>query len=118
MRAEDDGRNPGDLRNLDAVFPAEGRRPLRGAGGRAVTQLAYARRGIVTAEMEFVALREGVSPQKVRDEVARGRAVLPANANHPETEPMVIGRETVVVLLGTALVRPATTTSPRRSARR
>jgi phosphomethylpyrimidine synthase len=96
VRAEDDGRKPGDLRNLDAVFPAEGRRPLRGAGGRVVTQLAYARRGVVTAEMEFVALREGVSPEKVRDEVARGRAVLPANVNHPETEPMVIGREFLV----------------------
>jgi phosphomethylpyrimidine synthase len=95
-RPEDDGRKPGDLRNLDAVFPAAGRRPLRGSGGRAVTQLAYARRGTVTAEMEFVALREGVPAEKVRDEVARGRAVIPANVNHPESEPMIIGREFLV----------------------
>ncbi len=96
VRPEDDGRKPGDLRNLDAVFPVEGRHPLRGAGGRAVTQLAYARRGIVTAEMEFVAVREGVAPEKVREEVARGRAVIPANVNHPESEPMIIGREFLV----------------------
>jgi phosphomethylpyrimidine synthase len=95
-RPEDDGRRPGDLRNLDAVFPAGGRRPLRGTGGRATTQLAYARRGLVTAEMEFVALREGVAPEKVREEVARGRAVIPANVNHPESEPMIIGREFLV----------------------
>ncbi len=93
---EDDGRKPGDLRNLDAVFPVEGRRPLRGTGGEALTQLAYARRGVVTAEMEFVAVREGVAPEKVREEVARGRAVIPANVNHPESEPMLIGREFLV----------------------
>ncbi|MDP9431075.1 MAG: phosphomethylpyrimidine synthase ThiC [Actinomycetota bacterium] len=95
-RPEDDGRKPGDLRNLDAVFPVEGRRPLRGTGGEALTQLAYARRGVVTAEMEFVAVREGVAPEKVREEVARGRAVIPANVNHPESEPMLIGREFLV----------------------
>lgn len=64
--------------------------------GGAVTQLAYARRGEVTAEMEFVALREGVSPEFVRDEIASGRAVLPANRCHPETEPMIIGRRFLV----------------------
>ncbi|MQA84863.1 MAG: phosphomethylpyrimidine synthase ThiC [Streptosporangiales bacterium] len=63
-----------------------------GTEGRAVTQRAYARRGVVTPEMEFVALREGVSPEFVRDELARGRAVLPVNVNHPESEPMIIGR--------------------------
>jgi phosphomethylpyrimidine synthase len=68
----------------------------RARPGVAVTQLAYARRGVVTAEMEFVALREGVPPSFVRDEVARGRAVLPANVNHPESEPMVIGRNFLV----------------------
>jgi phosphomethylpyrimidine synthase len=95
-RPEDDGRRPGDLRNLDALFQTGDRRPLRGAGGAAVTQLAYARRGVITPEMEFVALREGCSPDLVREEIARGRAVLPANVNHPETEPMIIGRNFLV----------------------
>jgi len=66
------------------------RRVLRGNG--AVTQLHYARRGVVTPEMEFVALREGLEPELVRSEVARGRAIIPANINHPELEPMIIGR--------------------------
>jgi phosphomethylpyrimidine synthase len=96
VRAEDDGRRPGDLRNLDAVFAGDGRRPLRAAGNAAVTQLAYARRGLVTAEMEFIAVREGVPAGQVRAEVARGRAVIPANVNHPESEPMIIGREFLV----------------------
>jgi phosphomethylpyrimidine synthase len=57
-----------------------------------VTQLHYARRGEITPEMEFVALREGVEAEFVRDEIASGRAILPSNVNHPESEPMVIGR--------------------------
>ena len=68
--------------------------PLRGAGP--VTQLHYARRGIVTEEMEFVAVREGFDPGFVRSEVARGRAIIPANINHPELEPMIIGRHFAV----------------------
>ncbi len=72
------------------------RRPRRGDGRRAVTQLSYARRGILTPEMEFVAVREGVSPEVVRDELAAGRAVMPLNVNHPEAEPMIIGRRFVV----------------------
>jgi len=64
--------------------------------GRAVTQMHYARRGIVTPEMEFVAIREGVDPEFVRQEVARGRAIIPANINHPELEPMIIGRNFLV----------------------
>ncbi|MFF4990573.1 phosphomethylpyrimidine synthase ThiC [Streptosporangium saharense] len=60
------------------------------------TQLARARRGEITPEMEFVALREGVEPEFVRDEIARGRAVLPVNVNHPESEPMIIGRNFLV----------------------
>ncbi|MCW2706147.1 MAG: thiC, partial [Blastococcus sp.] len=96
VRAEDDGRRAGDLRNLDAVFGDQVRRPLRGRDGGAVTQLAYARAGVVTAEMEFIAVREGVSAELVRAEVARGRAVIPANVNHPESEPMIIGREFLV----------------------
>jgi phosphomethylpyrimidine synthase len=69
-------------------------RALRGTGP--VTQLHYARRGVVTPEMEFVALREGVEPDFVRSEVARGRAIIPANINHPELEPMAIGRHFLV----------------------
>jgi phosphomethylpyrimidine synthase len=70
------------------------RRVLRGRGP--VTQMHYARRGAVTPEMEFVAIREGCEPEKVRSEIARGRAILPANVNHPESEPMVIGRNFLV----------------------
>src|SRR3989441_632600 len=77
---------------LGGVRFASVRRPVRAQSGRGVTQMQYARRGDVTPEMEFVALREGVSPEFVRDEIARGRAILPANVNHPETEPMIIGR--------------------------
>ncbi len=76
------------------------RRPwieARVAGGdRTPTQMHYARRGIVTEEMRFVAVRENVSPDFVRDEVARGRAIIPANIRHPEAEPMVIGRNFLV----------------------
>jgi phosphomethylpyrimidine synthase len=72
------------------------RKVLRGKGGRAVTQMHYARKGIVTPEMEFVAVREDCSPELVRDEVARGRAIIPANVNHPESEPMIIGRRFLV----------------------
>jgi len=61
-------------------------------GRSAVTQLHYARRGEITPEMEFVALREGLPAEFVRAEVARGRAIIPANINHPELEPTIIGR--------------------------
>jgi phosphomethylpyrimidine synthase len=67
---------------------------LRGTGP--ATQLHYARRGIITPEMEFVAIREGFDPEFVRAEVARGRAIIPANINHPELEPMIIGRHFAV----------------------
>ena len=78
-----------------AQIPASLRRPVvRGAGP--VTQLHYARRGEVTPEMEFVALREGFDAEFVRAEVARGRAIIPANVNHPELEPMAIGRRFLV----------------------
>jgi phosphomethylpyrimidine synthase len=73
------------------------RRPvLRAKAGSAVTQLAYARRGEVTSEMEFIAIREGLPAEFVRSEVARGRAIVPANVNHPELEPMIIGRNFLV----------------------
>jgi phosphomethylpyrimidine synthase len=100
-------------------FPLR-RAPLRSRGGAAVTQLAYARAGIITPEMEYVALRENsgsegrdgqrtadgnawgacipdyVTPEFVRAEVAAGRAIIPANVNHPESEPMIIGRNFLV----------------------
>jgi len=66
-------------------------RPLRSSGGP-VTQMHYARRGDITPEMEFVALRESMDADFVRKEVALGRAIIPANINHPESEPMIIGR--------------------------
>src|SRR5262249_24430693 len=69
---------------------------LRARPGRRVTQMHYARRGELTPEMECVAIREGVAPELVRDELARGRAILPANVNHPELEPMAIGRNFLV----------------------
>jgi len=76
------------------VPPSLSRSVLRGIG--AVTQLHYARRRMVTPEMEFVAVREGLDPGFVRSEVARGRAIIPANINHPESEPMIIGRNFLV----------------------
>ncbi|KAA0678165.1 phosphomethylpyrimidine synthase ThiC [Roseomonas genomospecies 6] len=115
VRPEDDGLRAGETRAVP-VFDRAGRRPLRGKPGRAVTQMAYARAGIVTPEMEYIAVRENlgrkrlaeaaardgddfgasipdhVTPEFVRDEVARGRAIIPANINHPESEPMIIGR--------------------------
>ena len=84
------------MRELDGLrFPAP-RRPRRAKPGANVTQMHYARCGEVTREMEFVALREGVEPEFVRNELARGRAILPSNVNHPESEPMVIGRNFLV----------------------
>ncbi|ALA70755.1 thiamine biosynthesis protein ThiC [Geobacillus stearothermophilus 10] len=68
------------------------RRPLRAKPGKTVTQMHYAKRGIITPEMEFVAIREQIDPEIVRQEVAAGRAIIPANINHPESEPMIIGR--------------------------
>ena len=65
-------------------------------GAPVVTQLHYARKGEVTPEMEFIALREGLPAEFVRSEVARGRAIIPANINHPELEPMIIGRNFLV----------------------
>ncbi len=92
---------------LDAVRFPHPRRPLRAKPGRRVTQMHYARRGEITPEMEFVALREGVDPEFVRREIAAGRAILPANINHPELEPMIIGRKFLVKVnanIGTSIV--------------
>ncbi|MFC0864544.1 phosphomethylpyrimidine synthase ThiC [Sphaerimonospora cavernae] len=83
------------IRDRGDVAPSGPGRAMR-ATGAPVTQLAYARRGVITREMEFVATREGVSPESVRDAVAAGRAIIPANVNHPESEPMIIGRDFLV----------------------
>ncbi len=81
---------------LDAVRFENSRKPRVAKPGANLTQMHYARRGIVTPEMAFVAIREGVEPEFVRGEIARGRAILPANVNHPESEPMIIGRNFLV----------------------
>jgi len=94
-------------RDLDAIRFHADRKPLRAKAGRNVSQMHYAKQGIVTPEMEFIAIRENlgrdaagiksrITPEFVRDEVARGRAIIPANINHPETEPMIIGRNFLV----------------------
>ncbi len=88
----DNGRARAASRGPKREFQGERRPPLRAQPGRSVTQLHYARQGEITPEMEFVAIREGASPEFVRTEVARGRAIIPANINHPESEPMIIGR--------------------------
>ncbi|WP_370227011.1 phosphomethylpyrimidine synthase ThiC [Pararhodobacter marinus] len=117
VRPEDNGFADGA--RLVPEFPVR-HAPRRATGGRAVTQMAYARAGIVTPEMEFVAIRENmgrkaakqalprdgedfgaeipdfITPEFVRDEVAKGRAIIPANINHPEAEPMAIGRNFLV----------------------
>jgi phosphomethylpyrimidine synthase len=85
-------RNRGDIdERIDG-----GRTVRRAKPGQAPTQLGYARKGDVTPEMEFVAIREGLPAEFVRSEVARGRAIIPANLNHPELEPMIIGRNFLV----------------------
>ncbi|ASZ02798.1 MULTISPECIES: phosphomethylpyrimidine synthase ThiC [Bacillus] len=89
VRPEDNGYKKEDHA---AEYPGLQRKPLRAKPGKNVTQLHYARKGIITPEMEFIAIREHVSPEFVRDEVASGRAIIPSNVNHPESEPMIIGR--------------------------
>jgi phosphomethylpyrimidine synthase len=91
----DNGLKAHDHRNLDSVF-AGSRQPRRAVKGRNVTQLHYAKQGVITPEMEFVAIREGCTPEHVRDELVAGRVVLPLNVNHPESEPMAIGRNFLV----------------------
>jgi len=72
------------------------RKPWRAKTGQNVTQMHYAKQGIITPEMEFIAIRENCAPEFVRDEVACGRAIIPSNINHPEIEPMIIGRNFLV----------------------
>ncbi len=94
-------------KELDAIRFHADRKPMRAKAGRNVSQMHYAKQGLVTPEMEFIAIRENlgreaagiqsrITPEFVRDEVARGRAIIPANINHPETEPMIIGRNFLV----------------------
>jgi phosphomethylpyrimidine synthase len=84
----------GVVRPMPPALAARMRTALRADG--AVTQLHYARQGVITPEMEFIAVREGFDAEFVRTEVARGRAIIPANINHPELEPMIIGRHFAV----------------------
>lgn len=88
VKPEDNGfRNE---KQSEITLPFE-RKPLRAKKGKTVTQMHYAKRGIITPEMEFVAMRENIDPEIVRQEVAAGRAIIPSNINHPESEPMIIG---------------------------
>src|SRR5947199_2750188 len=134
FRMSNSGGHNGKLSTLSSQPSTAARRPLRARTGKVVTQLAYARQGIITPEMEFIAVRENfgrealkfeirnskfeiarndlahehggenfganipdqITSEFVRAEVARGRAIIPANINHPESEPMIIGRNFLV----------------------
>ncbi|RVT92857.1 phosphomethylpyrimidine synthase ThiC [Sphingomonas crocodyli] len=120
IKPEDNGLKGVDRSGGVKPFPNVVTRPLRAKAGQNVSQMHYARRGIITPEMEYVAIRENVgraalkeklvrdgqdfgaaipdyvTPEFVRDEVARGRAIIPSNINHPESEPMAIGRNFLV----------------------
>ncbi|PFG65552.1 phosphomethylpyrimidine synthase [Propionibacteriaceae bacterium ES.041] len=88
----DDGRSAVRRGEASQAWQGEQRDPLRATEGRTVTQMHYARQGTITPEMRFIALRENVDVELVRSEVAAGRAIIPANINHPESEPMIIGK--------------------------
>ncbi len=105
----DYGRMREQDKSLDSIRFAIRHTPYRAKEGKEITQMALAKKGIVTPEMEYVAIRENmnaealgikthITPEFVRDEIAAGRAVLPANPNHPEAEPMIIGRNFLVKL--------------------
>ena len=96
VQPADNGRAAGRGIREAEVYPGDRPAVLRAKPGHVVTQLHYARRAEITPEMEFVALREGLSPEFVREEIASGRAILPSNLNHPESEPMAIGRNFLV----------------------
>jgi len=119
LKPEDNGQLGPDRSGGVKPYPNVIQRPLRAKAGHNVSQMHYARRGIITPEMEYVAIRENigremlrghirdgesfgasipdyVTPEFVRDEVARGRAIIPSNINHPESEPMAIGRNFLV----------------------
>ena len=109
-KPQDDGLKEGELLSVPQ-FNRAGHKPLRAKAGKNVSQLYYARQGLITQEMKYIAARENlgrsplvdgnsfganipdeITPEFVRSEVARGRAIIPSNINHPETEPMIIGR--------------------------
>lgn len=103
------GRQREADKGLDSIRFANRYAPRRAKKGCAITQMALAKQGIITPEMEYVAIRENmnneklgikshITPEFVRDEIAAGRAVLPANINHPESEPMIIGSKFLVKL--------------------
>ena len=119
LKPEDNGQLGPDRSGGVPQFPMAIKRPLRAIAGANVSQMHYARKGIITPEMEYVATRENlgreaianhirdgqdfgasipdyVTPEFVRDEIARGRAIIPNNINHPESEPMAIGRNFLV----------------------
>lgn len=104
VKPEDNGLKTHQSSDRLEEFPFPNTKPLRARAGKAVTQLHYARQGIITPEMEYIAIRENmgrteqtrITPEFVRDEIARGRAIIPANINHPESEPMIIGRNFLV----------------------
>ena len=103
------GRMRRNDHSLDAIrFPIQ-HKPLKAKNGKKITQMAYAKAGVITPEMEYVAIRENmnnaqlgikshITPELVRSEVAAGRAIIPANINHPEAEPMIIGKQFSVKL--------------------
>jgi phosphomethylpyrimidine synthase len=92
----DDGRSATRRGEASAEWKGEARVPQRATPGRTVTQMHYARQGEITPEMRFVALREKCDVELVRAELAAGRAIIPANINHPEAEPMIIGKAFLV----------------------
>lgn len=115
------GRMRRDDHSLDHLRFEHIALPYRAQKGHCITQMYYAKQGIVTPEMEYVAIRENmnckelgiesyITPEFVRDEIAAGRAVLPANINHPESEPMIIGRN-FSVKINTNIGNSATTSS-------
>ena len=95
-RLEDDGRTAVRRGAPSQQWQGSKPVPLRAKSGKRVTQMHYARRGEITPEMRYVALRENVDVELVRSEVAAGRAIIPANINHPESEPMIIGKQFLV----------------------
>ncbi|MDX1975686.1 MAG: phosphomethylpyrimidine synthase ThiC [Rickettsiales bacterium] len=118
VKPEDNGLTGAHKGAAVEEFPNVNKRPLRAKAGKSVTQLTYARAGIITKEMEYIAIRENegrklaavrnkpyqqgegfgakmpdlITPEFVRAEIAAGRAIIPSNINHPESEPMIIGR--------------------------
>ena len=154
--AADRNGNSGPTRTSEFRFQRSAKnKALRAKPGKAVTQLAYARQGIITPEMEFIAIRESgtgfqpvnsnnhsqdgcatnslahqhagesfgaaipkeITPEFVRDEVARGRAIIPANINHPESEPMIIGRNFLVKINANMATAPSRRRSKKKSKR-